>query len=141
MSKLRFDNATAKKVLFLVERHDMIIKNDPVLIKKHLSRFGGDLYLDLIKVHIADDMAKAEIAQGRISEYNDAAQTARQIIAEKDCFSLKNLALNGNDIKEMGYKGKEIGEALDLLLNGVIEGKCVNSPEELRLYLDSIMKE
>lgn len=141
MSNLRFDNATAKKVLFLVERHDMIIKNDPVLIKKHLSRFGGDLYLDLIKVHIADDMAKAEIAQGRISEYNDAAQTARQIIAEKDCFSLKNLALNGNDIKEMGYKGKEIGEALDLLLNGVIEGKCVNSPEELRLYLDSIMKE
>ena len=67
--------------------------------------------------------------------------TAKVIIAEKDCFSLKNLALNGNDIKEMGYKGKEIGEALDLLLNGVIEGKCVNSPEELRLYLDSIMKE
>lgn len=141
LANLRFDNETSKKVLFLVERHDMPIKNDPILIKKHLSRFGIDLYLDLIKVHIADDMAKAEIAQGRIAGYNEAAETARQIIAEKDCFSLKDLALNGNDIKEMGFKGREIGKALDLLLEGVIEGKCSNSPEELRLYLDKSMQE
>ncbi|MCM1487883.1 MAG: polynucleotide adenylyltransferase, partial [Firmicutes bacterium] len=106
-----------------------------------LNRFGGDLYMDLIKVHIADDTAKAEIAQGRIPEYNAAAETARQIIAEKDCFSLKNLALNGNDIMEIGYKGREIGRILDLLLQGVIEGKCVNSPEALRTYLDKSMKE
>lgn len=135
MSRLRFDSVTAKKVLFLVERHDMPIKDDPVLIKKHLSRFGSDLYMDLIKVHIADDTAKAEIAQGRIAGYNAAAETAKRIIAEKDCFSLKDLALNGNDIKEMGYKGREIGKALDFLLDGVIEGNCPNSPEELRLYL------
>ncbi len=135
ISDLRFDGETAKKVLFLVERHDMAIKDDPVLIKKHLNKFGIDLYMDLIKVHIADDMAKAEIAQNRISGYNAAAETARQIIAEKDCFSLKNLALNGNDIKEMGYQGREIGKALDLLLDAVIEEKCVNSSEELRSYL------
>lgn len=141
MTNLRFDSATSKKVLFLVERHDMPIKNDPILIKKHLNRFGIDLYLDLIKVHIADDMAKAEIAQGRISGYNEAAETARQIIAEKDCFSLKDLTLNGNDIKGMGFEGREIGKALDLLLEVVIEGKCGNSPEELRLYLHNSMHE
>ena len=136
MNKLRFDSETFRKALFLIERHDMLMTDDPVLIKKHLSRFGSELYFDLIKVHIADDKAKSPDAQSRISTYRSAAETAKKIISEKDCYSLKNLEINGHDIMKLGFAGKDIGSALDFLLNAVIEGKCPNEKNKLSDYLE-----
>ena len=136
MNKLRFDSDTFRKTLFLIERHDMVMTNDPVLIKKHLSRFGSDLYFDLIKVHIADDMAKSPDVQNRITTYYSALEAAQKIISEKDCYSLKNLEINGHDIMELGFSGKEIGSALDFLLDAVIEGKCQNKKTSLICYLE-----
>lgn len=135
MSELKFDSEMSKKVLFLVERHDMEMKNEPSVIKKQLRRFGEEGYFDLLEVHIADDSAKAAEARGRIETYRQAGEAAKKIIRENQCFSLKNLALNGNDIMELGYSGKEVGNALEFLLNSVIEGKCDNDSEKLKEFL------
>lgn len=135
MSELKFDSEISKKVLFLVERHDMEMKNEPSVIKKQLRRFGEEGYFDLLEVHIADDSAKAAEARGRIETYRQAGEAAKKIIRENQCFSLKNLALNGNDIMELGYSGKEVGNALEFLLNSVIEGKCDNDSEKLKEFL------
>jgi tRNA nucleotidyltransferase (CCA-adding enzyme) len=50
---------------------------------------------------------------------------------ENECFSLKQLAVNGNDIKNMGIDGRKIGIVLSELLNMVMSGKCRNNREEL----------
>ncbi len=139
--KLHYDNETLKKTIFLVERHDMLMTDDPVIIKKHLNKFVKELYFDLLKVHIADDNAKAPVAMGRIPVYYSAAKIAEEIIEEKDCFSLKDLAINGNVIKQKGYEGKNIGKALDFLLSSVIEGKCENDTGKLTEYLDDHSEE
>ena len=136
MNKLRFDGETSHKAQFLIERHDMVMTDDPILIKKHLNKFGSELYFDLIKVHIADDMAKSPDAQGRIAVYRSAEETAKRILSQKECFSLKNLEINGYDIMKLGFEGKETGLALDLLLNAVIEGKCENKKDALCYYLE-----
>lgn len=135
MRELRFDSETYRRVMFLVQRHDMVMQNAPAVIKKQLGRFGEEAYFDLLKVHIADDSAKAAEAQGRIEEYRRAEETAKKIIREQECFSLKSLALNGNDIMKLGYNGREVGLALDFLLNSVIKEKCVNDSETLKTYL------
>lgn len=134
LEKLRYDSDTVKKAVLLVERHDMAMKDDPVLIKKHLMKFGSELYFDLLKVHIADDRAKAPVAMERIPIYESAEKTAEKILEEKECFSLKNLAVNGNDMIKLGYSGIEIGNRLNFLLNAVIEGKCPNIREKLLKY-------
>lgn len=135
MTELRFDNETFKTVLSLVKFHDITMRDDPVIIKKQLSKYGEELFFDLLKVHIADDMAKAPTAQGRISGYRAAEETAKKVIAQKECFSLKDLAVNGNNIIGMGYQGKEVGNALKFLLDSVIEGKCNNDLGSLTEYL------
>lgn len=135
MKQLRFDNDTFQAVMSLVKRHDMVMKDDPVIIKKQLNKYGETHFFDLLKVHKADDMAKAPMAQGRMAGYISAAETAEKIIAEQECFSLNKLDINGNDIIKMGYKGKAVGVALDLLLNAVIEGKCENNFNALKEYL------
>ncbi len=135
LERLHYDSGTIKKAVFLVERHDMVMNDDPVLIKKHLKKFGEKPYFDLLNVHIADDLAKAPVAMSRIPVYNSAKRTAKKILAEKECFSLKELDVNGNDMIKLGYTGADIGKALDFLLNSVIEGKISNKHDRLIKYI------
>lgn len=56
-------------------------------------------------------------------------------------FSLKDLAVNGKDLIEIGYKpGKEIGEVLNNLLDSVISGENINEKEKLLEIAEQNMK-
>ena len=59
------------------------------------------------------------------------------IIKNGEPFSVKDLAVNGNDIASLGYKGREIGEVLNLLLDKVISNELKN---EKAVLLNSISK-
>mgnify|MGYP002623905335 CR=1 FL=1 len=126
LKRLKYGNDISGRVMSLVETHDIIIENRKSLIKRYLNRYGNDMFFDMIKVHIADDMGKVPQCRERIKIYNAAADTAREIIAEQECFSLKDLAVNGNDIKALGFSGADIGKILNSLLELVIDEKCMN---------------
>ena len=50
-----------------------------------------------------------------------------RILDESQCFSLKDLAVNGDDMIALGIeRGPEIGEMLKALLDMVIEEKAAN---------------
>ena len=46
-------------------------------------------------------------------------------------YQLKNLAINGNIVKELGYQGKDIKDILQRCLNAVIENPENNTIEYL----------
>lgn len=54
-----------------------------------------------------------------------------QCIQNHEVYSLKYLAINGNDLIELGYKGKQIGEILNKLLDLVMRDKVKNTRAEL----------
>ncbi len=131
LKNLKYDNETTEKVLKLIKSHDIVLENREDLIKRYMNKYGAELFFDIVSVHIADDLGKANEYQARIEIYKKVLDTVNRIIAENQCFSLKNLTVNGNDIKKLGFKGKDIGTVLDILLNKVIDGKCVNERETL----------
>ena len=56
----------------------------------------------------------------------------QQILEEKNCISLKDLALTGSDLIQAGMKpGKEIGELLQYLFEIVLENPESNTKEIL----------
>ncbi|NSJ92690.1 polynucleotide adenylyltransferase, partial [Coprococcus sp. MSK.21.13] len=58
------------------------------------------------------------------------------ILKEEECFTLKDLAINGNDLINLGYKnGKSIGKTLNMLLELVLENPELNKKEELIKYI------
>ena len=62
--------------------------------------------------------------------------SARKIIAEKACFSLKDMVLKGNDLIDLGVsQGPEVGRILEMLLDKVISGEIKNDRQELITYL------
>lgn len=140
LKELHYDNKSSERVIFLVEHHDMRLSDDRRLIKKWLSRYGEEAFFDLVKVHIADDNAKTPECKRRTVFYKSIEKIAREIIEEGNCLSIKSLAVDGYDLISMGYGGKEIGNALRMLLEAVIAEKCPNEREYLMKYLENNSK-
>ena len=60
-----------------------------------------------------------------------------EIIASKDCVSLKTLAVTGSDLIALGMKpGKEIGATLQKMLDLVLEDETMNTKEALLNYVN-----
>ena len=56
----------------------------------------------------------------------------RKIIADGDCLSIKDLAVNGHDLMEQGIgAGPALGEALGRLLECVLNDPSMNEKEKL----------
>ena len=136
LKRLKFDNETIKNAVTLVEKHDMQIDSSEKAVKRALNKLGPEMYFKLISLKRADNKAQSPEYLERQNEYDRAEQTARRILKERDCFSLKELAVNGGDIIGAGVeRGRQVGEALEFLLNAVIEGKTENEKDGLIDFL------
>jgi len=131
LDEYRYDNFTKDRVLLLVRVHDTVIEEDKIFIKKRLNRMGKDAFLELIKLQRADNSAQSP-KYNRSSHYDEVSRIAADVIRESECFSLKDLKINGTDLIESGFpKGKMLGEILDFLLTSVIEETIENTKEAL----------
>ena len=129
MTRLRFDNDTKNKVVTLVRMHDSPImvndmtKPDRKRVKKIMSQIGEDLIFDLIEIKYCDNSAQnPEYFRGE-DFYKECREIVNEILSTNECFSIKHLAINGNDLIALGFKGKKIGEALEKTLTAVIDGR------------------
>lgn len=136
--RLRCDTKTREKVVKLIKLHDAPIEEDEAKIKKKLSKYGEELFFDLIKLKRADTKGLAPEFHSRSEHFDILEAIARKILDEKACFSLKDLDVNGTDISALGFQGREIGIALNFLLEAVIEKKVPNEKEALLLFLKSM---
>ena len=141
MTRLRFDNDMKNKVVTLVKMHDSpimvnnLVAPDRKRLKKIMSQIGSDLIFDLIEIKYCDNSAQnPEYFRGE-DFYAQTRCIINEIINEKECFSFKQLAINGNDLLSLGIKGKEIGEALQKALTAVIDEKVENEKSELLKYV------
>ena len=64
----------------------------------------------------------------------------RAVLRSGECFSIRHLAIGGDDLVELGFKGKELGEMLNFLLEYVMDYP-ENNRRELLLQLASGMEE
>ena len=58
----------------------------------------------------------------------------KSILKSGECFSMKHLAVNGDDLAALGFRGRELGDMLAFLLDYVIEFPG-NNRRELLLSL------
>lgn len=131
LNRLKCDNETKEKVIKLIKLHDNPIEKSERIVKRKLRSIGKDLLFDLIALQKADTMGLSDEFQSRHEHFRILTEMTQRIISEEQCFSLKDLAVNGHDLIKLGFKGKEIGEKLCELLEAVIDGKIENEREVL----------
>lgn len=140
MKRLRFDNKTRENVLLLVNYHDTPIteeKNGEISktkVKKLMSQLGADLCKKLITVKKCDNLAQNPRFYKGDGFYEEALKLVNEIIANKECLSISHLKINGSDLINIGFEGKEIGKMLKLCLENVMENKINNDKESLLTF-------
>lgn len=133
LTRLRFDNATIQEVCTLIRYHDIPMEQDDRFVRRWLNRLGVDLFHKLLALKLADANAHApNNMQARFIELQDVRDRINRLIAEQACFSLRDLAIRGDDVKKLGIPtGKAVGECLRWALNEVIEQRLPNEKNEL----------
>lgn len=133
MKRLRFDNETRNNVVELVSYHDATFEIGKKYVKRWLNKIGEKQFRRLLQVKKADNKAQnLELSSDRIKELSEIESLIDEVLQEDECFSLKDLAVNGKDLIGVGYKaGKELGNTLNKLLQLVIDDDCPNEKEKL----------
>lgn len=135
LTRLRLDNATIDRVELLVKYHDVQIEHSPKSVKRWLNRISQEAFRQLLQVKAADNLAQRPDLSSRVEELRELSSLADRIIREGQCFCLKDLMVNGNDLIQAGMApGKELGAALERLLERVMEGTL---PNEKRALLEA----
>jgi len=133
LRKLKFDNAARKRIVTLVEYHDVQIVSRERVIRRWLNRLGPDVFFQLLEVKRADNMGQAfEKVKDRLAELAQLRRKAEDIVAQGQCFCLKDLAVNGRDVIAAGTaQGPEVGRVLNMLLERVLSGEIPNERDVL----------
>lgn len=132
LRRLKYDNVTITDVCQLVKYHDHQIENSDKIIKRMLRRLGEKGFFDLLDLKRADNLGQSEEFRYRQDILQELENSARRILDEKACFSIKDMAINGSDLIKLGMvQGPEIGEVLEMLLDRVISGEIKNDRQEL----------
>ena len=127
---LKYDNVTIQTVSLLNSFLYTHIEADKISIKMLLNKLGTENFQRLVGLKIA--LSDSHNEQRRLAE---AENICNHIIANRECFTIKALAVSGLDLINIGVsKGKDVGNALDFLLKSVIEEKCPNDKNELLYY-------
>lgn len=136
LNRLKYDNESKRQILTLIRYHDAILQDDVKQVKRWLNRLGEDMFRKLIEVQIGDNFAQHPKHRDRQVTLNNIKKLIDQIIAENNCFNLRQLAVNGYDMIELGYEKFQIKSALQYLLNAVINNEVENERDKLINYLN-----
>ncbi len=135
LTRLHFDRQTIDEVKVLILHHDDDLSPADHLLKRVLNRLGEKSALNLIEIQKADVYGQHPDKLERIAVLDNLAVRMRQLIDENACFSLKNLAVTGEDLISIGYKSDRfLGDTLGVLLDLVMQEKLPNERATLLRY-------
>ena len=135
LKRLKFDNDTIAKVDRLILYHDVRPFPKPKEVRRTIFLVGEELFISFLKVQWADTCGKSTFRREESFErIREVAAVYEEIMKENACLSLKDLAVNGYDLMEIGIYGREIGEILNAALKMVIDEPEKNDREELLAF-------
>lgn len=143
LRRLKYSNDFIETCITLIKYHDVRFSGSKRQLRHVMSAIGDKNVELLLKIQRADIMAQSDYNhKEKLEKLNLACQTYKEILADKDCFTLKQLKINGNDIKNLGLsEGIKIGKILKILLGLVIEDKIENEKSALIKKAEEIRDE
>ena len=132
LKRLKFDNATIDKVVRLVRVHSLKPSPDPAEVRHAVHEVGKELFADYLTLQTADNCAKAyPYMEEQLTRIERVNMTYIKALGQRDPLTLKDLAIDGNDLLELGIRGREVGRILNEALDRVLDDPAANTREAL----------
>ena len=128
--RLKAPTALRQQVVDLIARHMTPLEPDKRLLRRRLGQYGLQGTLDLLRLQRADFGSKGT------TEETDLFDTVNHLIdeiqSEEACLTVKDLAINGKDLIELGFiPGPEIRICLEQILQAVQDDTLPNERQPL----------
>lgn len=124
------DNDTIRTVTTLINGLSLSPTTAPVDLKQALRVFGEENVYRIIAL---------QKVCGDTVLWNETETALHTLLQTQPCYRLKDLAINGNDLRALGLQGKGIGCLLDALLDAVIKGVCDNTKQSLLDFAKTLL--
>lgn len=130
LMRLRFDHETRSAVIRLVEYHDRRLDANPARLRRRLHSLGEVRVRQLLMLKKADCVGQ-DTHREHIAQLCETEALLNDLLAQNQCFSLRQLAVDGRDMMTLGLRGSQIGDMLHALLAHVLESPADNHKERL----------
>ena len=132
LKKLKFDNATVNICSKLVAAARTPLPTDKPTLRRMIVKYGTDIFDNYLFTFL-NALAKNSLYDfGDNNSIEAFKQLYEEIINDKDCISMKDLAVGGAILIKEGYEpGKKLGAILDYLFNQVLDNPSLNTEETL----------
>ncbi len=135
LKELRFSNDIVDNVTQLVKYRMFDLPTNKPDMKKFMNNINVEQMQRLIFIKKIKAVLQEDIDNITMSEI-----IFNQIIDNNECYNLKQLKINGNDLMDRGVRhGEDVGNMLKRILNMVIEEQLKNDRFELLEMADEII--
>lgn len=132
LMELKAPTALRNQVVSLIRLHMTQIPPDKKGLRRWLGKLGPEGLEDLLTLQEADLISKGVPAGQEREQFPRLRQLLREIRDEDGCFCLRDLAVSGRDLLELGIPaGPELGFCLKKLLDLVMDEQLENRREPL----------
>ena len=135
LRRLKAPTDLREQTLQLISLHMTKLEPTKKVIRRWLSRLGRETMDQLLILQKADMISKGVDVTAELPQFPQLQTILDEIDQENACLSLKDLAVKGNDLMALGYTGKEIGTALNKLLDLVLDEQLPNEKETLLHFI------
>ena len=129
--RLKAPTALREEVVTLIGSHMTRLQPERKLLRRQVSKFGFPMVESQLTLQEADMGSKGTGEDDGSAVFSEVRELLAELKAEDACLGLKDLAVNGNDLMALGYRGKAIGTCLNALLEQVVDERMPNEKKAL----------
>ena len=139
LNRLRAPTALREEVVLLIRDHMLSMDADKPLLRRRVGKYGMDHCRKLLKLQRADNLSKGVPFDPAGLDAVDALLD--EIAQEQACLTVRDLAVNGNDLLALGIPaGSQIGILMQSLLD-LVQADVIPNTREALLSAAEKMKE
>lgn len=133
LQSLKFDNKTRRHIVEILKACEIPLKASKDEIARHIITLGGreSGRDELSGERILRDMIRLKSVIADEQGLKEFKKNVEQVLDSTLPLSLKELCVNGDDLKALGFVGKDIGRILQILLDEIVSEKLKHSRETL----------
>lgn len=136
LRRLKFSKEYINTVSYLVSIHDKEVPETRIQVKEYIRELGEKNYIRLMKIRRADKSGLSKGYRDIADKLVFAYSTFDEVMNNNEPYSIKQLAVDGNDLKKF-VPANDIGDTLNFLIETVIKHPENNEKE---ILLDIVKK-
>ncbi len=141
LRRLKAPTALREEAIALIELHMTKPVAEKKVLRRWLSRHGAERLHRLLQLQKADMSSKGVDVSEELALFPQLQAVLTEIETENACLSLKDLAVNGNDLMALGLEGPAVGRCLTYLLEQVLDEAIPNERTALLAAADQNKEE